>query len=664
MSSEGGWHTSGAARRPRPSSLRDTWGRWVDEAVRPRLRIARLLPSGGPGLVLLLAILNIVLGLLPVAFLILTSMVVGHVPAAVDGGVGSTGWDRLMRVFLCAAGLFLLIQVLGQLGNGLGQWLRRRVDGVLRDEAMALLLRPVGIGPLEDQRTLDELSEAVRSFDRDWGTPGQACVGTLALLARYSQLLALVVIIGAMVAWPAGLAVAMTTMLFRYGQRGGLRKYNRVWQEVVRSEREAEYLHRLTTIDVPAKEIRLFGLSEWLADRYTTVSLAVQERRARARRRVYLTPYLLLTSIGLLLAGGTLVLAGYLAATGQVSLTALALGIQAVILAISLGGYYPEADTSTQMAMLSLSALRRLRDRFDESAAEHRCGPARVTIPAGTPRSALTFDRVVFRYPGSRSAVLDGIDLELPAGRCTAVVGVNGAGKTTLVKLLTRLYEPTHGSVRADGLDIAAFDPVLWRRQFAVIFQDFVRYELTAAENIALGASHVPPDRAVVLRAAQRAGIAQALLALPDGLDTPLSRAYPGGTELSGGEWQRMAIARALYAVEAGARVLVLDEPTAALDVRAEVTFFDRFLELTQGATSLLISHRFSSVRRADHIVVVDGGRVVERGPHDELVAAGGHYAQLFTLQAQQFAGGLDIAAGGGANQGRRPVDLRGEVGG
>ncbi|MCE6996417.1 ABC transporter ATP-binding protein/permease [Saccharothrix sp. S26] len=614
--------------------------------MRPRLRIVRLMPSGGIGLIAFLAALNVVLGLLPVAFVVATSVLVGEVPAAVGGGVGSAAWDRLTAIFLLAAAAFLLTQLLTPVNNAVGQRLRRRVDSALRDEAMALMLRPVGIGPLEDQRTLDELSEAVRAFDREWGTPGQACVGVLGLVARYTRLLTLVVVIGLAIAWPAGLAVGAAVLAFRYGQRGGLRKYSRVWRQVVGKQREVAYLHEVTMTDVAAKEIRVFGLSGWLADRYVAAWEAVRDAYERARRRVYLRPYLVLTSLGLLLAGGAMVHAAQLAATGRVGLTALALGVQAVALAIALGGYYPEADTSTQYAMLALTALQRLRDRLGELDA-HQPPPGRAPVPAGTPTSALTFDHVGFHYPGSDRTVLDGIELVLAAGRCTAVVGVNGAGKTTLVKLLARLYEPTSGAVRADGVDIAEFDPVRWRRQVGVIFQDFVRYELTAAENIALGAPHVPVDRDAVLRAAERAGIAEALLALPDGLDTPLSRAYPGGTDLSGGQWQRVAIARALYALAAGATVLVLDEPTAALDVRAEVAFFDRFVELTRGVTSLLISHRFSSVRRADHIVVVDGGRVVERGSHDELIAAGGHYARLFALQAQRFAHGLDAEGDG-----------------
>jgi ATP-binding cassette subfamily B protein len=233
--------------------------------------------------------------------------------------------------------------------------------------------------------------------------------------------------------------------------------------------------------------------------------------------------------------------------------------------------------------------------------------------------------------------VLDKLNLVLPAGRCTAIVGLNGAGKTTIVKLLSRLYEPTAGRLLADGQDIRSYGEDDWRRRIGVIFQDFNRYELTAAENIGFGAIELADDRAQVRAAAARAGILATLDRLPQGLDTPLARQYKGGAELSGGQWQRVAIARALFALENGASILVLDEPTAALDVRAEAAFFEKFVDVTRGATALLISHRFSSVRHADNIVVIADGRVIEQGTHEELLAANGRYAELFHLQAERF---------------------------
>ena len=210
--------------------------------------------------------------------------------------------------------------------------------------------------------------------------------------------------------------------------------------------------------------------------------------------------------------------------------------------------------------------------------------------------------------------MLSELELSIPAGKSTAIVGLNGAGKTTLVKLLGRLYEPDSGRIATDGIDIRHFPIEDWHRQIGIIFQDFNRYELSAADNIGFGSIPHLGDREAIRKAARDAGILEAIERLPKGFDTPLSRQYEGGADLSGGQWQRIAIARALFALEGGASILVLDEPTAALDVRAEAAFFDNFVELTHGVTTILISHRFSSVRHADGIVVLQGGRVVEKG--------------------------------------------------
>jgi ABC-type multidrug transport system fused ATPase/permease subunit len=263
-----------------------------------------------------------------------------------------------------------------------------------------------------------------------------------------------------------------------------------------------------------------------------------------------------------------------------------------------------------------------------------------LEAPKGAPRPAdglpaheIRFRGVSFTYPGSDRPVLDGFDLTVAAGTSLAIVGQNGAGKTTLAKLLCRLYDPQAGAIEVDGVDLRELDLESWRARVTAVFQDFIRFELPLRDNVAPGGA--PED---VIRAAIEEAGAGGLAAL----DTPLARGYPGGTDLSGGQWQRVALARALCAVRQGAGLVLLDEPTAQLDVRGEAEIFDRLLAATRRATTILISHRFSTVRHADRICVLEHGTVVELGTHEELMARGGRYRTMFDLQAQRFGATAD----------------------
>ncbi|MGZ4397117.1 MAG: ABC transporter ATP-binding protein [Gaiellaceae bacterium] len=607
--------------------------------TRERVEIARELPGAGRGVVVASLAVNVLLGVLPVLFILGTSIMLGRVPAATREGVGSGAWDSLVYAFLLAASAFVVLQLLTPLQASLGELITRRVDGRFADRLIGDALRTPGIGPLEDQELLNDLSDSADQLEFGFRSPGRACAGLVALVARYLQLVALVVVVGVVFSWIAGAALFVATMLFRYGQRGGLRKYSAVFRRTTSIWRRNNYFRRIGVDPPAAKELRVFGLAPWVRDRYRESFLEFMGPVWKERRRIYLGPFLVFAGFGLIVSAGALAALGHSAAGGGLTLRDLALTFQAAIAAVNLGSHYPESDTQTQFGMLAYAGMigfERGVERYEGSTVH--LDPPRD--PEGLPKRELSFEAVTFGYPGSERMVLNELELSIPAGKSTAIVGLNGAGKTTLVKLLGRLYEPVAGRIAADGIDIRHFPIEGWHRQIGIIFQDFNRYELSAADNIGFGSVPHLDDREAILRAASRAGIREAIDGLPKGFDTPLSRQYEGGADLSGGQWQRVAIARALFALEGGASMLVLDEPTAALDVRAEAAFFDNFVELTRGVTTILISHRFSSVRHADGIVVLQGGRVVEKGTHEQLLAAEGRYARLFRLQAERFARG------------------------
>jgi ABC-type multidrug transport system fused ATPase/permease subunit len=369
----------------------------------------------------------------------------------------------------------------------------------------------------------------------------------------------------------------------------------------------------------------VFGLSGWALDWFVARRRRLHQLQYHATR---MRERSVLASLAVVAAANGVVFwsLGHAALGKTIDLASLVVFAQAAAGAsqIAFGGLNWALDT----AAAPVAAVARLRSSMAPKGAV-ASGRRRAD---GLPSTSLRFRGVTFAYAAAPDRpVLCGLDLEIPAGTSLAIVGQNGAGKTTLAKLLCRLYDPQSGSIEVDGVDLREFDLDSWRRRITAVFQDFIRFELSLRENVAPGGG----SDDVVLAAlddARATGLAD--------LDTILSKAYAGGTDLSGGQWQRIALARALAAVRLGAGVVLLDEPTAQLDVRGESEIFERLLVATRSCTTILISHRFSTVRHVDRIAVLEGGRVVELGSHDELMELGGRYRTMFTLQAQRFASG------------------------
>jgi ATP-binding cassette subfamily B protein len=607
--------------------------------------IAGLLPAAGAGPAMTAVVLSLATGALPAGFIFWTSSLLARLPELAR--LPASG--RAAALGLAAAPAIAALfgqQVLAPAQIALAELLTRRVDEWCLRQVMAASIGATPLAALEQQPVLDRFSDVRAAFDGASPTPGAAVAGGVALIARYAQLVGAIALVAGAAGPLAGVLVGVTAVTIRFGQRGSLARFAARWDQLAGGRRRVSYLADLGTGLAAAKELRVLGLVSWLRDRHHGDAHAYLAPMWAQRRQIYLRPFLGYSAVALAGGGAALVLLARGAVAGRLGLFGLSVAIQGVLVAVRFGVFFPESDIKTQhgyetyQAMLAATAPagpdRRAAAR---PRARRPAAPPRSAGAAGSLRSGIRCEQVVFGYGPAGPPVLDGLDLELPAGRCTAIVGLNGAGKTTLIKLLAGLYQPRQGRILADGTDLAGLDPREWRSRLAIVFQDYVRYELSAAANIWMGAPDAPRDRHALLAAAGQSGALDVLAGLPGGLETPLSARYRGGTDLSGGQWQRIALARAFFAVQAGATVLILDEPTAHLDVRAETDFYDGFLELTRGLTTILVSHRFASVRRADAIVVLEHGRVIESGDHDDLAGRGGRYARLFRAQADRFTG-------------------------
>jgi ABC-type multidrug transport system fused ATPase/permease subunit len=574
-------------------------------------KFAGVLPRADRRLALAWWLLLLLRGVMPTLFAI-----------AMGALVGAVQQDRdLVPPLALAGAVFVLLQVLTPIHQAVGANLGDRTAAWLYDQLTRACVRPPGLGHLESPALISDLTMA-RDFDLGIsGPPMSISMDFIAneLVELVAGLTAAAVL--AAYAWWAPLLLAGAWLGTHWLLRESGVWRDRETEEVRDAQRHADYSYRLA-VDAPAaKELRLFGLADWTIERFRARRRRLFELRWQATR---LRERPVLWSLLLVLAANIVVFwsLGNAAAGGRIDLGQLVMfaGVAVGTSAIAFGGLSWALDG----AAAPTAAVLRLEPAMAEAGALVRgTGPATLL-----PAREIRFRGVRFGYPSSGEPVLDGFDLVIPAGSSLAIVGQNGAGKTTIAKLLCRFYDPQQGAIEVDGIDVRTLDVEQWRARVTAVFQDFVRFELPLRDNVAPGGA---PDDII------RAALADAGAAQLADLDVILARGYPGGTDLSGGQWQRVALARTLCALRMGAGLVLLDEPTAQLDVRGEAEIFERVLEATRNATTILISHRFSTVRHADRICVLERGKVVELGTHNELMAARGRYRTMFELQASRF---------------------------
>ncbi len=595
-------------------------------AARVRLRALRNIPAllklvweAGPGVITAGILLRLLTALIPVALLAITRLIIDAIVALTHHHpLPHHFWWLVGAEFALACLSALLARLIDYSDNLLADKYTRKVSVGVMEHASHL-----DLATYEDPAFYDKLERArVQATDRlvtiqMMGQLLQQSITTATFAASilyYSPWLLLILVLCVIPAFVGESHFAFAGYALNFAQTP--------------IRRQLDYLRVLGASKESAKELKLFRLSHYLTDRFAVLSDVIYRQNVSLARRKLLAGSFLsvLTTAGYYTAYIVVI---YHTVTGAISIGTLTF----------LTGAIAGASSNIQMVFSTFSGIADqalfLKDLIEFFATQPRLPRAAHPLPAPRPiKQGFEFRGVTFAYPGGSRPVLYGLDLVLEPGRRTALIGENGQGKTTLVKLLTRLYDPTEGQILLDGVDLRDYDLEDLSGEIGVIFQDFMRYEMTATENIAVGKIEALAHAEEIRAAAVKSGADAMIQSLPMGYQQLLGRRFEGGVDLSGGEWQKLALARAYLR---NAQVLILDEPTAALDARAEHEVFQRFAELTQGKTSVLISHRFSTVRMADRILVLEGGRIAEDGSHEQLMAHGGRYSEMFELQASSY---------------------------
>ncbi|MFC4335279.1 ABC transporter ATP-binding protein [Salininema proteolyticum] len=562
----------------------------------------------------------------PFGLVLVGGTLLGSLPAAAEAGLDSPEAQRTYVYIGLFAALTLGTRFSQNFCLALSHNVGRDLQLHLQNRLLNVLARPAGIAHYDRPDILDRL-RVTRNLGVDQMRPERAVEGIGQVFPNVLASLGACLLIGLFSPW-LGLAwlIGWPLMFYLF-----MMEYARIGRLVYAGStdlRETEYLRDIAISEEPAKEVRIWGLRRRLLERFDAGwARSIDTGQAGMR------PGRLAIALAIVLAlfGTTATLLAYQGLSGTVAAATIGISLLAVRSLSELNAF----DDSTAFVVFGAVPVPKVTDLDDDLREEEP--PAPVALAPEAPEGDVTFKGVTFAYPGAEDHVLEDFDLTIDAGTSLAVVGHNGAGKTSLVKLLSGFYAPDSGAITADGIDIADLRPAEWRSRLSALYQDFTRYPLTVRDNITLGAPEFADHDDKIRAACRHLDVQELVDSLPRGLDTVLSAEYEGGVDLSGGQWQRVALARALFKVECGARLLILDEPTSALDVRAEADLYDQFLDITSGLTTVIVSHRFSTVRRADRIVVIDAGRIAEDGDHDTLMAADGLYATAFRLQADRL---------------------------
>lgn len=601
--------------------------------------LLRPLADARPPLLASLATALVVQSVLPAALALVMARLVSRVQATSGSGM----FDAVLTPLAVFAALLLLGHVIEAVIAPLEHLARSRIDGAHRARVVRLATLSPTIEALETPRVQKLLRQA-RAEPGNWTerTPADGAVGRLRRLVAFLGLATSCAVLVGYVWWAVPVLL-LPGALNQYLRNRQAHVFTGIWRQGVEHGLRAEVWQDALTESGPGMEVRVFGFGEWMVERIQSHLRAMFEPVWVVFQKLLFNEWSQFLLVGLPLG------AVYVTVTLDAARGGTTIAVLTAVLAASWSLYqslgYSEDVRNIKAATESLRAYEELRAALDPGAA---AGTTTTTVAAPVPAEGpgkpalVAFEDVSFAYPHTGRTVLDRLNLEIRPGELLAVVGLNGAGKSTLIKLLAGLYRPTGGRITADGADVADLGAAAWRERLSVVFQDFVKYQLPAADNVALGHATVPVDRAALEAAARDSGFDAVIRRLPHGWDTPLARTRTDGVDLSGGQWQQVVLARALYAVRTGATLLVLDEPTAHLDVRTEFEVFNRLAERRGEASVVLISHRLSTVRQADRIVLLDGGRITESGTHDELMTLGGTYAGLFAIQAERFRLGYE----------------------